>query len=70
MRILEKFNHFFRNLKHRGPSAIFCPKCGNPSLKQYSSYDSWLIPARYICEKCGYSGLIYMELEKKFEINS
>lgn len=70
MKIIEEFNHFFRNLKHKGPSAIFCPRCGNPKLKESSSFDSWLIPAKYFCEKCGYLGLIYMELEKKFEINS
>ena len=70
MKIIEKFNQFFRNLKHSGPSMIFCPKCGNPNLKKSSSYDSWLIPAKYICENCGYSGLIYMELEKKDERNS
>ena len=70
MKIIEEFNHFFKNLKHRSPSAIFCPKCGNPKLKESSSFDSWLIPAKYICKNCGYSGLIYMELEKKDEINS
>jgi hypothetical protein len=27
----------------------------------------WLTPRKYYCEKCGYSGPIYMELEKEEE---
>ena len=57
----------FRNLKHRRPTMIFCPKCCSPDIKKSSSLDSWLIPAKYICEKCGYLGPIIMELEKKEE---
>lgn len=67
MKLFENVNALFRNLKHRGPTMIFCPKCCSPEIKKSSSFDSWLIPTKYICEKCGYSGPIIMELEKKEE---
>ena len=70
MKNLKKINNLFRNIKHRKPSAIYCPKCGDSNIKKSSSFDSWLIPAKYICEKCGYSGILYMELEKKDEGDS
>jgi predicted RNA-binding Zn-ribbon protein involved in translation (DUF1610 family) len=67
MKLFQNFNEMFRNLKHRRPTMIFCPKCCSPDIKKSSSLDSWLIPAKYICEKCGYLGPIIMELEKKEE---
>ena len=67
MKLFQNFNEMFRNLKHRRPTMIFCPKCYSPDIKKSSSFDSWLIPAKYICEKCGYLGPIIMELEKKEE---
>ncbi len=67
MKLFQNFNEMFRNLKHRRPTMIFCPKCCSPDIKKSSSFDSWLIPAKYICEKCGYLGPIIMELEKKEE---
>jgi hypothetical protein len=32
--------------------------------------DLWLTPKSYICEECGYTGLIVMELEKENEENT
>ena len=65
MKLLQSINDLFRNLKHRRPSEIFCPRCCSPEIRKSSSFDSWLIPTRYICDKCGYFGSLIMELEKK-----
>ncbi len=63
MNLLGNFRDVFKTLKHKKPSAIFCPKCCNPDIKLSSSLDNWLTPQRYICEKCGYVGSLVMELE-------
>jgi hypothetical protein len=34
-----------------------------------SSFDYWLTPQKYICEACGYTGSIVMELEKEEKEN-
>ncbi|MBS7621094.1 hypothetical protein KEJ32_03135 [Candidatus Bathyarchaeota archaeon] len=55
----------FRNLKRRGPSKIYCPKCGSPRIHLSSSLNYWLTPKKYVCEDCGYIGPIVMEIEKE-----
>jgi predicted RNA-binding Zn-ribbon protein involved in translation (DUF1610 family) len=65
MKLFHKVNDLVRNLKHRRPTKIFCPRCCSPEIRKSSSFDSWLIPTRYICGKCGYFGPLIMELEKK-----
>ncbi|MEM3789011.1 MAG: hypothetical protein QXN95_03995 [Candidatus Bathyarchaeia archaeon] len=54
-----------KTLKHRGPSKIYCPKCGSPRIHLSSSLDYWLTPKKYVCEDCGYVGPIVMEIEKE-----
>ena len=65
MKFFQNLNEMLGNLRHKKPSMIYCPKCGNPDIKKSSSLDSWLIPAKYMCDKCGYFGSMIMELEKK-----
>ncbi len=66
---LENLRDIFKTLKHSKPSAKFCPKCGSPELKLSSSMDYWLLPQKYMCDKCGYIGSVYMELEKEEKEN-
>jgi len=61
------FREFFKTVKHRKPAQIYCPKCASPKIHLSSSLDLWLTPKSYVCEECGYSGLIVMELEKEEE---
>ena len=45
-----------------------CPKCGEPTINEApSSVTGWLVPATYYCTNkgCGYSGPIYVEIEKE-----
>jgi hypothetical protein len=65
MKKLGGFREAFKNVKHRKPSKIFCPKCASPKIHLSSSLDLWLTPQSYVCEECRYTGLIIMELEKE-----
>lgn len=55
----------FQTVKHRKPAQIYCPKCASPKIHLSSSLDLWLTPKSYVCDECGYSGLIVMELEEE-----
>jgi len=65
MKLLQTIREVFKNLKRRKPSKIYCPRCGSPKIHLSSSLDYWLTPKKYLCENCGYVGLIVMELEKE-----
>jgi predicted RNA-binding Zn-ribbon protein involved in translation (DUF1610 family) len=68
MKLFGSARQALKSVKHGKPSLIFCPKCGSPDLRSSSGFagiDMWLTPRKYFCEKCGYVGPIYMELEKE-----
>jgi predicted RNA-binding Zn-ribbon protein involved in translation (DUF1610 family) len=65
MKLLENMREVFKTLKRRKPSKIYCPRCGSPKIHLSSSLDYWLTPKKYVCDDCGYVGLIVMELEKE-----
>jgi predicted RNA-binding Zn-ribbon protein involved in translation (DUF1610 family) len=65
MKILQNMREVLKTLKHRGPiSKMYCPRCGSPKIRLSSSLDYWLTPKKYVCENCGYTGPIVMEIEK------
>ncbi len=68
MKKLERFREVFKTVKHRKPTQIFCPRCASPKIHLSSGLDLWLTPKSYICDECGYNGLIVMELEKEENI--
>jgi C4-type Zn-finger protein len=55
----------FKNVKHRKFTQIFCPRCASPKIHLFSGLDIWLTPRSYLCDDCGYRGVIVMELEKE-----
>ena len=65
MKPLENVREVLNTLKHRKPTRIYCPKCASPKINQSSSFNAWLLPEKYFCENCGYTGPIIMELEKE-----
>ncbi len=65
MKLLGNLRDVLKTVRHGKPSQIFCPKCGSPTLHLSSSLDYWLTPQKYVCDKCGYVGSVYMELEKE-----
>jgi len=54
-------------LKHRKPAKKYCPKCGDPGIRLLSRFNFWLLPERYVCERCGYQGPIVLEMEEETE---
>jgi len=66
MDILKNLREVFKGIKRRRLIATkLCPRCGSHKLRLSSSFDIWLTPEQYVCEKCGYRGPIVMEVEKE-----
>jgi len=70
MKKLDGFREVFKTVKHRKPVQIFCPRCASPKIHLSSSLDLWLTPKSYLCDECGYVGVIVMELDKEKEESS
>jgi predicted RNA-binding Zn-ribbon protein involved in translation (DUF1610 family) len=62
--MLDGFREVFKSVRHRRPSQIFCPRCASPKIHLSTGLDLWLTPKSYVCDDCGYNGLIVMELEE------
>jgi transposase-like protein len=67
MKLLQNVREVLKSLKHGKPARIYCPRCCSPKIHLSSGFDTWLTPQKYICENCGYTGQIIMELEKEEE---
>ncbi len=67
MKKLDGLREVFKTVKHRKPAQIFCPRCASPKLHLHSGLDLWLTPQAYVCEDCGYTGILVMELDKEEE---
>jgi transposase-like protein len=67
MKKLENVRELLKTLKHRKPTRIYCPRCCSPKIHPTSSFNNWLIPSKYVCSNCGYTGSIVMELEQEEE---
>jgi predicted RNA-binding Zn-ribbon protein involved in translation (DUF1610 family) len=65
MGILGNIREVLKTLKRKKPSKIYCPKCTSPNIHLSDSINSWLGSRKYVCEDCGYSGPIIMEIEKE-----
>ena len=48
-------------IRHGKPKPVFCPRCGSSEMKQIPTFG--FLPHKWRCEKCGYEGVIFMELE-------
>jgi len=62
--MFDGFREVFKNTKRRKPSQIFCPRCASSKIHLSTGLDLWLTPKSYVCDDCGYNGLIVMELEE------
>ena len=45
------------------PEAKLCPKCLSP-VRSLTNDLMGFVPAEYYCEKCGYSGMVYVVKDK------
>ena len=48
------------------PARKLCPKCLSP-LQGGGGLGGWLIPMNYFCQKCGYSGTVFVEEKQQPE---
>ena len=67
MKKIDYVRNVLKNVKHRKPTQIYCPRCASPKIALSSSLAVWLTPKEYYCGECGYLGIIVMELEKEKE---
>ena len=40
-----------------------CPKCNSPDIRQENSVSGWLLPEKWVCDKCGYTGVLVKEID-------
>ena len=48
------------------PATRLCPRCLSP-LKIGNELSGWMTPLSFYCEKCGYSGSVYLEKDPESE---
>ena len=56
------FRDTLRQIRHRNPQPVFCPRCKSSDINQTPSFG--IFTGKYRCKNCGYEGVIVMELEK------
>ena len=65
MGFLRDLRDVFSSARHRKAAKVkYCPRCAGEGVHISSSFGFWLAPKRYVCDKCGYVGPVFMELEK------
>jgi len=40
-----------------------CPKCNSTKIRQETSISGWLLPEKWICDNCGYTGILVKEID-------
>lgn len=70
MKMLKDVREVIKSLKHGKPTKIYCPRCCSPKINLSSELDIWLTPKKYLCENCGYTGPIVMEIDIEKEEES
>jgi predicted RNA-binding Zn-ribbon protein involved in translation (DUF1610 family) len=54
-----------RQIRHRRPQPVFCPKCKGKNIYPVPNYG--ILPTTYRCRDCGYEGAFVLELEVEDE---
>jgi predicted RNA-binding Zn-ribbon protein involved in translation (DUF1610 family) len=65
MKVLQDMRDVLKMLTRLKSPMKCCPKCGSPEIRLSSGSDFGLLPLKYVCKKCGYSGPVVVELEKE-----
>ena len=50
-----------RSIKRGTRARLSCPRCGKPVIKSKGPLEGWILPPRYLCMRCGYSGFVVLE---------
>src|SRR5437773_11957862 len=53
----------FRSIRRGVHGPLACPNCGASVKRSRAPLEGWILPTRYLCEKCGYSGFLALEEE-------
>ena len=62
MALIKEILEVLRRVKVRSrPSVLVCPVCGSRRIIQIST---GITPTRYVCEDCGYTGYLVVEIEE------
>lgn len=56
--------NILRSLNRRKVDSFVCPRCESLNIDSSGFLDGWLLPNRFVCKDCGYSGFTVVELEK------
>jgi predicted nucleic-acid-binding Zn-ribbon protein len=40
-----------------------CPKCNSAEIHRDTVLSGWLLPEKWICDKCGYAGILVKEID-------
>jgi predicted RNA-binding Zn-ribbon protein involved in translation (DUF1610 family) len=59
------FREALGKIRHGSLKPVFCPRCGSSEMKQQPTFG--ILPPKWRCDKCGYEGVIVMELEPEDE---
>ncbi len=49
------------SIRRGGRARLECPRCGDIVRRSRTPLEGWILPVRYVCDKCGYSGFLAVE---------
>jgi transposase-like protein len=52
------------SLNRRKVDQFICPRCNSLNIGSDGFLEGWLLPNRFVCKDCGYSGFMVVELER------
>ena len=62
MALIKEILEVFKKVKVKSrPSVLVCPACGSKRIIQIFT---GITPTRYVCEDCGYTGYLVVEIEE------
>jgi len=65
MPLTEGFRDTLRQIRHRRPQPVFCPRCESSDIHLVQNFG--ILPEKYRCHACGYEGVIVLELVENKE---
>ncbi|HVH14952.1 MAG TPA: hypothetical protein VNA15_04455 [Candidatus Angelobacter sp.] len=54
-----------RSIRRGEQGSLSCPQCGSTVKRSRAPLEGWILPIRYVCDKCGYSGFLALEEEPR-----
>ncbi len=51
------------SIRRSKPGQKACPKCGSHDVQPLTLLDGIILPTRFLCKHCGYSGYVVVETQ-------